>query len=150
MRIGIYGKAGTGKSTFVNLIKNPEYEVIHCDDLVAEAYKTNKNIIDFVKEHYPKCVFQNRVDKDKLIKVLIKDEEFKRVLALQLYRFVFKDIIDKNDNIIMDGIVPRYAKHFDLVLKAECDEEDRIKRLKEGRGLTIQRIKQIDQLQKGW
>lgn len=149
MKIGIYGKAGSGKTTFVNLIRNPLYKIVNCDIKVEQAYKTNKNIIDFVKEKYPKCVLKDRVNKNELVKVLIKDKKFRLELQEKLYQYVFKQIIDDHNNIIMDGIVPEYAKHFDMVLKASCDEIWRTERLS-CRGMPEERIKQIDQLQKGW
>jgi dephospho-CoA kinase len=60
-----------------------------------------------------------------------------------------KDYINNNNNIIVDGILPRFLKKFkfDYVLYVHTDEKERIKRLKK-RGVTPKRVKEIMNVQK--
>jgi dephospho-CoA kinase len=157
MKIGIYGKAGSGKTTISALFKNSGYKIVNCDEMVKEAYISNSVIRDFISKNHgevicidPREGFQTLVvDKDRLIKVLISDKLFREQLENLLFKQIFKPLLYKHSDIIMDGILPKFCERFDTVLFASCDEKERVRRLAK-RGMSKARIKEIDQLQIKW
>ena len=158
MKIAIVGKSGCGKTTLTKLFDPEErYTIICCDEIVHQHYKDlifwkegylyynffNKNFKEcFSKEHDFDC--------SKLEDIVIKNHFRREQLEDFFYNRVFRPLIVSLPNIIVDGIIPRFTnKLFDIVLYAYVPKKERVKRLL-GRGMSKQRIEEIDSIQKGW
>lgn len=153
MKIAIIGYAGVGKTTITKMLNLPGYKVIHVDEIVNELYDSENIVSEYIRSKFPQCITDEKINKKILGDILLKNdstgekqrEEFEDLL----YKKIFFPMICDEKDIIVDGVLPRFADDFDLVLFAYINEEERIKRLK-GRGVTPERIKQIIDVQKLW
>lgn len=137
------------------------YDYLNCDEWVNEIYgDMYGDIIKYiafvcpsaiVKIQYPSG-FQikkyDAIDKKILGEYLLTHDK-ERTHLEDLICDSMKDHIDNHNNIIVDGLLPRFLKKFkfDYVLYVHTDEKERIKRLK-GRGVAPKRIKEIMNVQK--
>lgn len=158
MKIAIVGKAGCGKTTFARLIEHDLCHVLNLDEWVNNIYNhiyDSPKVLTFFRNNFPTCFnikensWKPTVNKEKLAEVLSKDSKKRIKLENFLYKEVFKPLINKFQNVIVDGILPRFTKDFDLVLYSHVSKQERRRRLKK-RGVSKERISQIESMQKGF
>ncbi len=149
MKIAIIGYAGVGKTTLTKMLNITNHKVVHVDEVVNDLYNNENIISHHIKKEFPECVIEGKIDKKSLGDILLNDKERREELEDLLHKAIFYPMICNESNIIVDGIVPRFADQFDIVLFAHINKEERIKRLK-GRGVTEKRIKQIMEVQEDW
>lgn len=156
MITAITGKSGSGKSYIASKFDN---KIIFMDIEVRDAYKLNEKVIDKVKTLFvgnAKQVLEEgyiTFCKKTLCELFI----LYPVARTRLEDFLFTELIMphiekariSNENLIVDGVLPKYLHNFDQVIYVERREEDRIKDLKEKRNRTDEQIKEIDILQEG-
>jgi dephospho-CoA kinase len=148
MKIAICGYAGSGKTTFTNMLNIKDYYFFHVDEYVNKLYEENNSVTRFIKKRFS-VYADGKIDKVLLGNILLNDT-ISRILIENLIYKEIKPIIDKEENIIVDGILPRFAnKGFDLVLFAYVNKNERRKRLTD-RGVTPNRINQIMDVQEHW
>jgi dephospho-CoA kinase len=154
MRIAIIGKAGCGKTTFAKLLHQLEgYTVIHVDELVSKDYADHgSKLYAYIQNHFPFAISRDTRDiwKSILAKELSTNKKKREQLENYIYATIIFDIIHDKKNIIVDGVMPRFIdSSFDMVLYAHVNKLTRRCRLT-GRGVSPERIKQIEKMQKNW
>lgn len=152
MKIAIVGKAGCGKTTVSKLFKNSGYDIYCVDENIHRIYELFKYFVpadyfDFFKKHFNEAMKDAFFNRQKLEEIVLKDATRRRILEDFLYKKLFRDTIKQKDNIIVDGILPRFTKDFDIVLYAHVKDSVRHQRLLK-RGVSKKRIKEIDNIQK--
>lgn len=150
MRIGITGLSGSGKTTFCKLLENIEnYKIVHVDELINNLYKTDSDLAKYVKIQFPSCIINRKIDKNKLGDIILNNIKKRKNLEDMLFYQEILPLIRQYNNIIIDGITPRFNVHFDIILFGYVDKNRRVRRLT-SRGVPNKRIKQIMKVQKDW
>lgn len=76
MLLGITGTTGAGKTTLLKVIEQQGGEVIDCDSVYHELLKSNKELIDKLKEHFGTGILTDgKVDTKKLGKEVFGDKD---------------------------------------------------------------------------
>lgn len=76
MLLGITGTTGAGKTTLLEVIEQQGGEVIDCDSVYHELLKSNKELIDKLKEHFGTGILtDSKVDTKKLGKEVFGDKD---------------------------------------------------------------------------
>ena len=76
MLLGITGTTGAGKTTLLEVIEQQGGEVIDCDSVYHELLKSNKELIDKLKEHFGTGILTDgKVDPKKLGKEVFGDKD---------------------------------------------------------------------------
>lgn len=76
MLLGITGTTGAGKTTLLEVIEQQGGEVINCDSVYHELLKSNKELIDKLKEHFGTGILTDgKVDTKKLGKKVFGDKD---------------------------------------------------------------------------
>ena len=76
MLLGITGTTGAGKTTLLEVIEQQGGEVIDCDSVYHELLKSNKELIDKLKEHFGTGILTDgKVDTKKLGKEVFGDKD---------------------------------------------------------------------------
>lgn len=76
MLLGITGTTGAGKTTLLEVIEQQGGEVIDCDLVYHELLKSNKELIDKLKEHFGTGILTDgKVDTKKLGKKVFGDKD---------------------------------------------------------------------------
>lgn len=76
MLLGITGTTGAGKTTLLEVIEQQGGEVIDCDSVYHELLKSNKELIDKLKEHFGTGILTDgKVDTKKLGKRVFGDKD---------------------------------------------------------------------------
>lgn len=76
MLLGITGTTGAGKTTLLEVIEQQGGEVIDCDSVYHELLKSNKELIDKLKEHFGTGILTDgKVDTKKLGKKVFGDKD---------------------------------------------------------------------------
>lgn len=76
MLLGITGTTGAGKTTLLEVIEQQGGEVIDCDSVYHELLKSNKELIDKLKEHFGTGILTGgKVDTKKLGKKVFGDKD---------------------------------------------------------------------------
>jgi len=148
MKIAIVGYAGVGKTTLTKMLNITGYKVVHVDEVVNSLYESENIISNHIRSRFP-CIVDGKIDKKILGNILLKNKYEREELEDLLHKEIFHPIICREENIIVDGVVPRFADYFDVCLFAYVNKEERQKRLR-GRGVQEKRIKQIMNVQKDW
>lgn len=151
MITAIIGKAGTGKSTIARILSTSYDECIEADAMVKKAYE-EQSTLDFFSRHtiLYKALQGPSVDKSTLIQLLLDFPSAK----LDLEDFLFQNYLLpsilasqlKGKSLLVDGIVPRFATHFEQVITVEADDSIRQSNLRK-RGVSEERIRELFDLQ---
>ena len=138
------------------------YEYLNCDEWVDETYEDMYgDIVKHIAFICPMCFVKatckaitgeklcdyKKIDKKVLGSFLLTHDK-ERIQLEDLFFTSMKEYIEPHNNIIVDGLLPRFLKKikFDYVLYVHTEEKERIKRLK-GRGVSPKRIKEIMNVQ---
>lgn len=149
MKIAIIGYAGVGKTTLSNMLNITNHKVIHVDEVVNGLYATENIISNHIKDKFPECIIWGNIDKNLLGDILLNDKKSREELEDLLYKEIFFPMTCGEPDVIVDGITPRFAYYFDMVLFAHVNKQERKRRLLK-RGVSAKRIKQIMKVQKNW
>ena len=159
MKIAVVGPAGAGKSTiaraFVTSEMYSDFELIEVDAIVKNLYAVDKDVqqilVVFCK-YLPKdewFIVNGRYDYKKLGQFLASHTPQRTALEDHLYYKHCLPILQKDTNVVIDGLLPRFVKMypFDQVITITAPEHIRRTNL-EKRGVAQERIEQIINLQK--
>lgn len=96
--IGIFGKIGAGKSTFISLLKQYiEADFFSADDENHELWK-DPNYINLLKSYFPECLNGKDFDKKKLKDLIFQDEKKNDLLKSLAHPHIRSKLIKKIEN----------------------------------------------------
>ena len=72
--IGVTGSVGMGKTEAANTFIKNNIDVFDCDKEIASFYNKKETIIE-IKKTFPSSVFNNKVDKNALAKIVFNDKK---------------------------------------------------------------------------
>ena len=156
MKIAIIGRAGTGKTTVAKLFLPAGYKVIYCDEVVHEVYSKPGVVFEYISKWFGNCIVNDKIDRKLLGDYLVSRDNDRKLLERFLFLRIFFPLIQREENVIVDGLVPEYLTpefslyiKFDMILYAYVDEDTRHERLLK-RDVSKERIEQIDKMQDKW
>lgn len=156
--IGITGGVGSGKSVVMDILQKEYGAQIILADLVAHDLMEpgQQNYIDIVEAFGEEILAQDKtIDRPALAKVVFGDKEKLVRLNAITHPNVKKEIFRRIDAIKEKGeasfiaveaallLEEGYQKDFDAMWYVYVDEATRIDRLKEGRGYTEEKCREI-------
>lgn len=136
--IGITGGIASGKSLVADILKSKNYPVIESDKIVHDLLETPKMISKIASTFGDDFVKNNKVDREKLGKLIFNDPKEQKKLNAIIHPKVRKIIKDelkkyKNENIVFVDVPLLYeAKMEDMmdkVLVVYVEEQTQIERL---------------------
>lgn len=143
----IIGPPGSGKSTISKLLA-PSYDLFfEADKVVADLYNLGETI-SFFKNYrvLASCVKGGKIIKDDLIVALLSYPLIKTELEDYIFKIAFAPIINaatiKGQSLLIDGMLPRFSKYFDQVIRVDVSQETSYKHLL-NRGVSEQRAKAL-------
>lgn len=156
--IGITGGVGSGKSVVMDILQKEYGAQIILADLVAHDLMEpgQQNYIDIVEAFGEEILAKDKtIDRPALAKVVFGDKEKLVRLNAITHPNVKKEIFRRIDAIKEKGeasfiaveaallLEEGYQKDFDAMWYVYVDEATRIDRLKEGRGYTEEKCREI-------
>lgn len=156
--VGITGGVGSGKSVVMNILKKEYGAEIILADLVAHDLMEpgQKNYTDIVEAFGEEILAEDKtIDRPALAKVVFGDKEKLARLNAITHPNVKKEIFRRIDEIKEKGeasfiaveaallLEEGYQDAFDTMWYVYVDEATRIARLKEGRGYTEEKCREI-------
>jgi dephospho-CoA kinase len=148
MLTAIIGKSGSGKTTLGKKLEECGENVFHIDDLVNDFYRTAEGL-RVVSKFYPHCIEDSSINKKKLLVELIKPDrqDIRTLFEDELYKILVEPRMEKSKKTVyFEGVLPRFAIHFDQIIYVERSKEHRKKDLKK-RGMDKSTFNKIDLLQ---
>lgn len=158
--IGITGGAGCGKTTVVSYIsKILPVCFIHCDEISKELLKQGGASYNALTAVYPDILEDNNgkreISKEKLTKLLFSSDATRKKINNIIHPIVREEVCSRIESkkreesfclIIVEAALLIEAKFTDI-----CDEvwyvyaskDERIKRMKENRGYSDERIEAV-------
>jgi len=143
-KVGLTGIFGSGKTTVASIFKKYGFDVISCDDIVAELLEKNEIKKKLVKIFGNGVVKSGKVDKKKIAEVIFNNQEKKEKLENLIHPLVFKKIdeeIKENiDRIKKKGIIvieipllfeTKSEKKFDYIIVVSASVDIIKSRLRE-------------------
>ncbi len=146
-KIGITGGIGTGKSTFLKLLKKFGFKTFSCDESVQRFYKDSevkKRIVEIFGDEV--LNFEGEIDKKIISRKILNNQELKEKLENIFHPLVKKELdeflIKNSEEKIVFVEVPLlfevgWEKFFDEVWVITCSPEVQHKRLLE-RGCPLE------------
>ena len=130
--LGITGSAGMGKTEAGKFFIKNNIDVFDCDKEIANFY-TKKDTIIEIKKIFPSTIFNNKVDKRALAKIVFNDknklnlleELLHKKLQLKQSSWLRKKIREKKKLLVFD--VPLLfekdnIKKYDIVIVLSCEK----------------------------
>lgn len=134
MKIAITGSIGSGKSSVKEYLKDLGFKVFDCDEY--NAYLLNdENVLNNIKEYFPDCFIDNKLDKKLLANIIFNDDKSKEILENILHPLIIEKMLSlANQEELFIAEVPLLFEkdlesHFDHHLLIVTDEKKIIKRL---------------------
>lgn len=136
-KIGITGSIGTGKTTFLHLLKKLGFSTFSCDEVVKKLYQ-DPEIGDKVKRLFG----QTSLEKEKILKAIVSDPRLKKSLEDLLHPYVkeemfkfFEEAEKKGEKIVFVEVPLLFEcgweKYFDEIWVITCSKNIQEKRIKE-------------------
>lgn len=156
--VGITGGVGSGKSVVMNILKEKYGAEVILADLVAHDLMEpgQQNYLDIVEAFGEEILAEDKtIDRPALAKVVFGNKEQLARLNAITHPNVKKEIFRRIDGIKEKGeasfiaveaallLEEGYQKDFDTMWYVYVDEATRIARLKEGRGYTEEKCREI-------
>lgn len=156
--VGITGGVGSGKSVVMNILKEKYGAEVILADLVAHDLMEpgQQNYLDIVEAFGEGILAQDKtIDRPALAKVVFGNQERLARLNAITHPNVKKEIFHRIEGIKEKGeasfiaveaallLEEGYQNDFDMMWYVYVDETTRIERLKEGRGYTEEKCREI-------
>lgn len=132
MLIGITGKTGSGKTTIAKLFDG----FYHIDvDKIVHEIETQEEVIERIKELFPECIENNKVNRKILANIVFNDKNSLEKLETLTLPYMVREIdriLYQNENCIIDYNLLPLTKYFDMAdvnILVETDEETRKTRI---------------------
>ncbi|MDY2888775.1 MAG: dephospho-CoA kinase [Candidatus Caccosoma sp.] len=150
MIVALTGCIGSGKSFYLNKIKEIyNYPIFDADKIAKEAYN-EKEIINKLKEEF-NCVIDNKID-FTLLKSQLNENNITKLNAI-IHPYVKEKIVEIRNNypISFVEVALLYESHmenlFDLVIAISIDDKLRHKRLKKRDNTSYEYMVKLEALQ---
>jgi dephospho-CoA kinase len=154
-KIAITGGIASGKTTFLNILKELGFPVFSCDDVVKELY-TKPEVKNKILNLFGKNVLENdNINKKKILEKIIKNSvlksELENIFHPEVKKKLFKFFEEYIKNPVVFAEVPLlfevgWEKFFDEVWVITCLPETQRKRLAE-RNFSYEFINKLLDLQ---
>ena len=139
LKLGLTGNIASGKSQAEKIFKEFSIPVIDADEMVKKLY-CDKSFVRKLRQYFEKFDFieKNVINKEKLLKILFSDENFKNEFEKFVHPFVLREIekfFEENSlQSITVASVPLlfeagWEKYFDKILLITAGDEIRLERL---------------------
>src|SRR6056300_1003907 len=89
LRIALVGSIGSGKTFISNLFG---YPVFNADESVSKIYFNDKKIFYKLKKRLPKCFTDPQIEKEELIKAIVKNKNSLNIISKIVHPEVRKDL----------------------------------------------------------
>lgn len=93
-KIAITGGIGSGKSTVSQMIRDMGYPVYSCDEIYA-AIINNERYITAIKNAFPSAVQKDRIDREKLAKIVFNDDLARERLNKIAHPLIMQSLLQK-------------------------------------------------------
>ena len=158
--VAITGGIGSGKTTISKYLKKNNFAVHEADTAVSQLYiKPNKLFLSFLKKNVSKeVVTRNKIDKQKIAKIIFNDKKTKQKLENYIHKevkksrdsFVKKNLKNKKNLIFVD--IPllfenKLEKNFDKVLCIIAKKKIRRERVLKNKKFTKKILQKIFKFQ---
>ena len=154
LAIAITGNIGSGKSTVCHFLEIMKFEVHSADRIVHESMEEPQLIKDLSHVFGDGILTENKIDRDKLGKIVFEDEEKLEVLNSMLHPIAIKRLMDevkKVDKMVFFEVPLLFEvgmeKMFDLVVLITADKYVRLERIMTREGMTLKKAKAINRNQ---
>lgn len=153
MVIGLMGGVGSGKSTVLDYLeKNYNAYIIQSDIVAKEIMKKGYEAYDIIRENFGECFDGEKINRDKLAKVVFEDENWLKLLNSITHPATVNEIIKRVNNaqnedmiIVESALLVESGLHkicTDLWY-VYCDEKKRVERLIDNRGYSREKAYSI-------
>ena len=96
-RIAITGSIGSGKSVACEYLRSKGYDVFDCDAENAELLKKGEEGYNAIKEVFPECIIDGKLDKKVLSEIVFNDEEKKKILEMIMHPLILNRLNERKD-----------------------------------------------------
>lgn len=147
--LGVTGSVGMGKTEAGKYFIKNKIDVFDCDKEIATFYNKKDTIIE-IKKKFPSTVYNKKVDKNALAKIVFSDKKKLNFLEELLYKklqakqsfWLRKKIREKKNLLVFD--VPLLfekdnIKKYDIVLVLSCSKALQRKRVLKRQGWNEER-----------
>ena len=150
LKVAIFGKISSGKSTVLNIFKNSGIPTISSDEIVSDLY-SKKEVIDLVTDHFD-LHNKNEIDRNELRDILSKDKKAIKEINNMIHPLVKEEILaffKKHDKGIVAAEVPllfesKMEKLFDVIIAVDIPEDKQVKLLNARDNEKAAALKQIN------
>ncbi|AKI96903.1 dephospho-CoA kinase [Kosmotoga pacifica] len=147
MVIGVTGRAGCGKSTLANALKERGLNVIELDKVGHEVLEEIKD--ELKRAFGANVILNNRVNRKYLGELVFKDPEKLKMLNALTHPLIKKKVVDiitkVRGHIVIDGAMLHQIglkEYCDLTIFIDCSEEIALQRLIK-RGIDEEKARKI-------
>ena len=151
--VAITGYIASGKSTVAKIFSKESYSYFSADEEVKKLY-SDKEVVKEIKSKFPKVILDDKVDKDKLTDLLIKESSFKK----KYEGYIFQKIRDRINEFFILNNGKKKVFEIPLLFNAKMEDlftvivgvesEQNIELLKQRNTNNIEKIIQLDKSNK--
>lgn len=142
-KIAVTGGIGSGKSFWLNYIRELGYPVFSCDEIYKEVIQTPA-YLSKMKEVFSDCIKEGKVDRKALAQTVFYDEEKRKRLNGIAHPFIMETLLQRMEKCASELVfaeVPllfegEFENLFDYVLVVERDMRERLRAICDRDGMT--------------
>lgn len=146
-KIAITGGIGSGKSSVLHTFRGMGYPTFSCDEIYREIIDTPA-YIQKIKEVFPECIVEGKIDRKILAKLVFQNEEKLTALNAIAHPFIMERLLASMNNCAGETVfaeVPllfegNYEKLFDKVIVVQRNEEQRIQSVVKRDGISSKEV----------
>ena len=150
--LGLTGSIATGKSTVLNMFEQLGYATFSADAAVHELYEAE--VVPFVSKIVPQAIKNNRVDRQVLAEILVKEpaklaplEKIIHPLVKQHFDKTLARAIKNQDKLLVVDIPLLFEGknqyELDAIAVTYCDEREQLKRALSRPNMTKEKLETI-------
>jgi len=146
IKYGVTGGISSGKSLFINYLKEKKERVLCADEIYHDLLLNNKEMLNSIKKNFTETVFtENKIDRKKLSAIVFNNPKKLKLLNKTTHPFVLNEMnklisIINNKRIFIS--VPllfeiKMEKYFDKIINIFTYKKNQLKWLRKRNGFTI-------------
>ena len=149
-KVAITGTIASGKTTVSMMIKEKGFHVFNCDEYNAYLLEKDKPGYLKVREFFPECFINDKLDKKALAKIIFEDPEKKKALENILHPMIIDKMLEESKTydpffaevpLLFENGLERY---FDISVLVVANKQDCIERLRNKGYTRKQAIERIN------